>query len=85
MGTDVFGFFFVLVVVVVVLWFCGFVVLSWCTVRELENSAQESDLAMGSVRKKLEQHLNRARADVKRLQEGTASDCGCCGDCGDCC
>jgi hypothetical protein len=54
-------------------------------VRELENSAQESDLAMGSVRKKLEQHLNRARADVKRLQEGTTSDCGCCGDCGDCC
>jgi hypothetical protein len=26
-GTDVFGFFFVLFVVVVVLWFCGFVVV----------------------------------------------------------
>jgi chromosome segregation ATPase len=42
-------------------------------VRELENSAQESDLAMGSVRKKLEQHLHRARSEVKRLQQGADS------------
>ena len=38
-------------------------------IRELENIAQESDLAMGSVRKKLESHLQKARSEVKRLQE----------------
>ena len=39
-------------------------------IRDLERAAQEGDLAMGSVRKKLEQHLARARAEVKRLTEG---------------
>ena len=39
-------------------------------IRDLERAAQEGDLAMGSVRKKLEQHLVRARAEVKRLTEG---------------
>lgn len=42
-------------------------------IRDLERAAQEGDLAMGSVRKKLEQHLARSRAEVKRLTEGLDS------------
>jgi chromosome segregation ATPase len=42
-------------------------------IRELEHASQESDLAMGSVRKKLEQHLQKARREIKGLQEAMDS------------
>ena len=38
-------------------------------IRELEHASEESDLAMGSVRKKLEQHLQKARREIKSLTE----------------
>ena len=37
-------------------------------IAQLERRQGESDLAMGSVRKKLEQHLDRARQEIRNLQ-----------------